>query len=78
MRLEGRAVREHLCDVPHKRIGTLLHLEGDATRLCAGQADVFRKEASDEGGLGLVSADQLARKPDHSHSIVPGGFDVMS
>ncbi len=57
MRLKGRTVREHLCDVPHKRIGTLPHLEGDATRLGAGQADVLGKEASNEGGLGLVRAD---------------------
>lgn len=78
MRLKGRTVREHLCDVPHKRIGTLPHLEGDATRLGAGQADVLGKEASNEGRLALARADQLSGKPDHSHSIVPGGLDVMS
>lgn len=78
MRLEGRAVREHLCDVPHKRIGTLPHLEGDATLLGAREADVLGREASNEGRLALARADQLSGKPDHSHSIVPGGLDVMS
>jgi len=78
MRLERRAVREHFCNLPDKRIDALPHLEGKATGLGAGEPDMLGKMRRNEGGLCLVRADQLSGEPDHSHSMVPGGFEVMS
>lgn len=78
MRIKVSAVDKAFLDLPDRRVIGRGNLKADATWFGAGQADMVREMSADNGALLVVSTDQSAGEPDHSNSIVPGGFDVQS
>ncbi len=81
MCIEGRLVAEQFAD--QKAAFDLIawrYGKRDASRLGAGQGNVFGQRCLD-GSEAIGWHVDMARQPDlfrYSHSMVPGGFDVMS
>ena len=81
MCIEGRLVAEQFAD-QKPAFDLIAWRDGkcDASRLGAGQGNVFGQRCLDRSEAIGWHVD-TARQPDlpaHSHSMVPGGFDVMS
>jgi hypothetical protein len=93
VRLESRRIGEQFRHLPDQRIIGRRDVEAQAAGLIARMADVVGQVLPERGEFFLIRADQAAGKRDaghgmsfpgarhrarHSHSMVPGGFDVMS
>ncbi len=81
MCIEGSLVAEQFAD-QKPAFDLIAWRDGkcDASRLRAGQGNVFGQRCLDRSEAIGWHVD-MARQPDllaHSHSMVPGGFDVMS
>ena len=78
MRIKGSMIDECFVHFPYQWVIRRSYSKYHATRFRQCQGDMRGQILHDNRRLIGVGTDQLTAEADHSHSIVPGGFEVMS
>ena len=78
MRLKRRAAGKGFVHGPGQPVWLGKDREGKAARAGPAQADMFGQQTLNQTGVFRCGTGQCSGQMDHSHSIVPGGFEVMS